>query len=243
MKSPKEIFDQVQLHIDESPGQSTRVVFDLDSTLFCVSHRSQAILNLISEDSKLRSEFREFTDALKRAHVLPTDWGIRQSIERLGLTGPRHLLEKVRDLWANNFFSNHFLHADQPYPGAVEFVQKLHAAGAHVLYLTGRDPKRMGEGTLKSLRQWKFPLANPTDLYMKPQAGADDATFKRDVLINLVADTPNVWFFENEPVIIKLVREEVPQVRIVFVDSTHSGKESSPEDLPTISMSYDLSAD
>jgi len=240
VRSPGEIFNHLLREIAAASENTrpARVAFDLDSTLFCVSHRSQEILKVISEDPELRGEFQEICERLKAVRVLPTDWGIRAAVERLGLRAPRHLFERVRDMWAEKFFSNDYLHADRPYPGAVEFVRELAAAGAQILYLTGRDTSRMGDGTRASLRKWAFPLSDESALLMKPRAGDDDAAFKRDVLSDLAAKSESVWFFENEPVIVNLVRREVPAVRIVFVDSVHSGREPAPVDLPTIGMSY-----
>ena len=43
-----------------------------------------------------------------------------------------------------------------------------------------------------------------------------------------------VYFFENEPLIIGSVNKHLPAVKIIFMNSTHSSKRPSPTHLPTI---------
>jgi len=221
-------------------GQTAHAVFDLDSTLFCVSPRTQIILRELARDLELSEQFPEETRALARIEVHPTDWGLRSVLIRHKIRSTLDFFEILRVKWMTAFFSNDYLKYDVPYDGAVEFTQHLQKMGVSVQYLTGRDIPRMGEGTKKSLAHWKFPLIDPNHLHMKPEAQRHDAEFKLDRLITLQGPDQNIWFFENEPVIINLIQSAIPKQKIVFMDSVHSGRESVEDSLPRLSRSFDF---
>lgn len=221
--------------------EKSLAIFDLDSTLFCVSPRTQAILNSLSKDDDLKLRFPDETPQLAALKVSPLDWGIRSVIVRHQLKGSKEFFSAVREKWADRFFSSEHLEDDIPYPGAVEFVSSLNLLGVEIRYLTGRDRPRMGEGTIRSLNKHGFPLANPDHLHMKPDSNRHDAEFKRDTLMRLIGSARKVWFFENEPVIINLVQKQLPDLKIIFMDSVHSGREQPPQGLPQLNMTFERS--
>ncbi len=224
-------------------GQNYSVVFDLDSTLFCVSPRIRAILDKLADDPELNRSFPAFAPTIKGLDVTPVDWGIRTVLTRSKIMGTLDFFEMLRAKWANDFFSGAYLNQDRPYPGAVEYVKKLAQAGAEIRYLTGRDWPRMGLGTVASLDQWGLPLQNPQHLHMKPESGRHDAEYKLEVLRHLQSQSPNLCFFENEPVIINLVHRQMPSLPIIFVNSVHSGRETAPGHLPNMQPDYQLIED
>lgn len=223
---------------DQAKTSKVAVIFDLDSTLFCVSTRTQAILRHLGHQVEFSEKFAAASAILRNIEVLPTDWGIRSVLERNAFDGPRELFERVRDHWRDHFFANHFLKEDVIYPSANEYVQHLHSLGAEILYLTGRNRSLMETGTREMLKHWGFPYIIDSKLFMKPDDVQTDEGYKASVLKELVKDYDHIWFFENEPLIIHEVRALLPQVRVVFVDSVHSGRAVAPKDLPTIGMSY-----
>lgn len=218
------------------------VVFDLDSTIFDVSYRIHHILREFAQREEIRREYRFEAEKLEQLELHEKDWGIRTALERMGVTADKEsFFRKVYEYWRQEFFSNSHLHLDQPYPGAVEYVQNLYRAGAEIMYLTARDINRMGTGTEASLLQWKLPFQQPlTSLVMKPEASIEDADFKQDHLQKLDGKYPEIWFFENEPVIINRVHRTCPHVQIVFMDSVHSGREEVPEHVDRIRMKFDF---
>lgn len=219
-------------------GERVAVIFDLDSTLFCVSPRTQAILRDLSAQPEFQRDHSETAQALQTVAVRPTDWGIRTVLEREKVKGHPSVWVKIRDFWREHFFANHYLHHDLVYPGAIEYVQHLQGLGAEILYLTGRGQTSMREGTLKMLSQQGFPLVSPDHLIMKPSDVETDEAFKALVLRDLVHQYKPIWFFENEPVIIEHVRIHAPSVNIVYVHSVNSGRKPPPTDLPMIETSY-----
>lgn len=216
-------------------GEPQTLVFDLDSTLFDVTERNQRILRefIASEHLESHPELRE---SFKRVQMQLTDHGLESAVRRAGVEfHNEELKQKLILFWRERFFSDSYLESDHCFPGAAEYVRELHSLGASICYLTGRDRIRMGVGTPKQLLQWKFPFNEArTQLIMKPQKGMDDALFKVEELKKL----KNVnWFFENEPKIIHLTELELPQIKIIFFESSHSGK-AAPKEQWTRIKSY-----
>jgi hypothetical protein len=219
-------------------GRRIAVIFDLDSTLFSVSPRTQAILRELGHQREFGENFTEASQVLRAVEVLPTDWGVRAVLERHKISGSVELFHAIRNFWHQHFFASHFIDRDEIYPSANEYVTHLHALGAEILYLTGRSNGSMRDGTIKMLKASGFPFFSDSRLFMKPSDVQTDEGFKADKLLEIAGNYDHIWFFENEPLIIEMVRQRVPQVKIVFVDSVHSGRASPPKDLPTIGMSY-----
>lgn len=209
-------------------GERCLAIFDLDSTLFDLTARVQSIVDAYAQLPDVRARYPQACLALNQVRIGPKDWGIREALERAGLFENEHpdFYRDLHEHWAFCFFSSSYLHIDQPLPGAVEIVQALETENAHILYLTGRDVGRMLEGTIQSLRTWGFPLDKAhTQLILKPEAGMDDAEFKLDIVREAVSKYQRVWLFENEPVNLNLIAKHCPSVHLVFIDSTHSGRE------------------
>lgn len=200
-------------------GLSLLAVFDLDSTLFNVSTRTQKI---ISEFADLHN-----IDRLKNIEVLPQDWGLKEAVLRAGFSAEAdlELLQSLRNFWSEKFFSGDYLHYDVPYEGAISFVQELNDSGCEIIYLTGRDQNRMYKGTLEVLRKWGFPV-NETHLFLKPTKEQDDELYKDDWFKKLNhTKYKKIFFFENEPVNVNAIRASCPEVEIIFLDTTHARKQ------------------
>ena len=219
-------------------GKGLVAIFDLDSTVFDVSPRTEQIMKNLAANADFQKRYPEQCKALSKISVESTDWGIKDSLSRHKIEGTIDFFEEVREHWKTYFFHNDYLHLDQPYEGAIEYIKELHKKGARIVYLTGRDVHRMGEGTKRVLLNWELPVNDHHKLILKPQKGMDDATFKRDVIIEIEAEHDETWLFENEPVNISIVERYCPNVKIVFLDSTHSNREDSPSHHHTLPMKY-----
>lgn len=238
--TPNEIL--LKILDDVRSSKNCAAVFDLDSTLFCVSPRSQAILRELASTPEFQTRFPEASRALSTIEVLPTEYGIKKAMIRTGLNPSQELVDTVVTFWRAKFFSNSHMQHDLIYPGAEKFVESVHTAGADVYYLTGRNESLMRAGTMQNLRVWKFPDIPVERVMMKLNAADQDHQYKEERLRALASTYERVWFFENEPVIIHHVREQLPDVQMVYVDSTHSGKAEPPKGLMTLSMDFRLGA-
>lgn len=204
------------------------VVFDLDSTLFNVSTRTQKILHEFADLHQLQD--------LKNVEVLLEDWGIKEAVLRHGFNLETHsdLLEKLRDFWFERFFSNSYLQYDVPYAGAIEFVLELFEAQVEIRYLTGRDQHRMGMGTKEVLLKWGFPVQDQ-HLHLKPDRKMDDELYKKDWFEALDRSSyEKIYFFENEPINVNAILQHCPDVEVVFLDTTHARKQTVTADITKI---------
>jgi len=219
-------------------SQSSRpflAVFDLDSTLFDLTLRVSTIVDDFAEDPVHFAAYPEECRRLKNVEILPTDWGLEGPLARVGLAVDGPFFRALHKHWAARFFSDDYMTHDEPLPGAVEYVQELHLAGAHVMYLSGRDIPRMAKGTEASLREHRFPLASGSaEIVLKPHGSMDDAQFKLDVLLGIRKRYEKIWLFENEPVNLNLIGRNCPDVGLIFIDSTHSGREQLERQLHAI---------
>lgn len=197
----------------------TLAVFDLDSTLFNVSTRTQKILHEYAETHS--------KEDLKKVEIRKEDWGLKEALFREGYSVEKDLemLNAIRDFWSARFFSSEYLHYDIPYPGAVSFVQDLADTGCEINYLTGRDQARMGKGSAEVLKKWGFPLTD-SNLFLKPEKTQDDELFKHDWFKKLNhSNYEKIFFFENEPVNVNAILNSCPEVEIIFLDTTHARKQ------------------
>src|SRR2546425_1428836 len=144
-------------------GHAGVVVFDVDSTLLDNRPRQARIL-------------REFGRAhgvgpLVQVQVAQCDaWDLTRTMANCGLSHEdiARWTEVVTVFWRGRFFSSEYCVDDVPIPGAVQFVRRIHDAGSHIVYCTGRD-EAMRSGTLTSFQRFGFPLpGSGVSLLMRP---------------------------------------------------------------------------
>lgn len=199
------------------------VVFDVDSTLLSTAARHHGILVDYAKHLK-DDDVSTIVDGLAPADF---GWTVDGPLEgRI----PRERLVGLRDFWKERFFSGEHLHLDRPVPGAVDFVTRVHRAGAHVVYLTARHLPEMGPGTATSLLRWGFPFAvERTQLVMKPSRALADGVFKRSALDGLDAWGPVVATFENDPANANAFLERFPDAVHVLLDTVCAADAPPPD--------------
>ena len=210
-------------------NKSMVAIFDLDSTLFNVSPRTQKILSEFAQDLAEK----ELQEQLLQVAVKQSDWGLKETLTNAGFSLNEHpdIFPKLRDFWIQRFFSSRYLHYDVPTRGAVVFAHQLNDLAEkkpEIIYLTGRDESRMGPGTREVLKKWNFPEGR---VVLKPHRDLDDAEFKLQWLGELIETErlthpeKEILFFENEPVNINLIGRKFPHVHVIFLNTTHSRRE------------------
>ena len=227
------------LQISNTKKQQAVFVFDIDSTLLCMKYRTQAIIDEALQKDFLLKEFSQDSKKLSQVKVTETDWSVVDILSRYGIKDQK-LLKKIESHWKKLFFSDKYLHLDQPYEGAVDFLNKL-ASQNSIYYLTARNNDILRQGTLKSLKKWGFPLQEDCHLIMMKQSLKEsDKEYKSKHLKILSKQFESVCFFENEPVILNQVNKILPHVHLFWMNSTHSRKETPPRKALTLSMDYSL---
>lgn len=204
-----------------SGGGATRppvVVFDLDGTLFDNGPRTWQILVDFAEAEGHR-ELRDALDTLPR-RALP--YLLKDTLGLCGFSDAA-LVERAGAFWRQRFFTDDFQRFDEPIPGAVRYAKDLFAAGATLVYLSGRDAPNMLVGCAASLRQHGFPVGIPrTAIVLKHAFEDSDLDFKRDALDFMEHMGTVVGSFDNEPANCNLFAARWPEGRHFFVETAHA---------------------
>ncbi len=200
--------------------RSTLAIFDLDGTLFDNRTRTMFILREISEkfDARvpgLAAAFSSFRD------LSEVDYSLDVTLRRLRVRNKAEVTF-IKQEWARRFFSDEYQKYDMPLPGAKAYVERVHKAGATVIYLTGRDVGRMLVGTTEVLRLYGFPVGVAgTMTIVKKEFEQDDEIFKKEVseYIDRLGEVAAV--FENEPANSNILRARFPGAASFFVETQH----------------------
>ncbi len=227
------------IHIHSKNDGKILCIFDLDSTLYDVSPRTKYIFSELISDPETQYKYPKEIEKLSSTQVFDSDWGLQDALDRVDLHN-NDFSKHAKNFWALRFFSNEYLQYDLPYEGAVFFVNQLYSTTqSHLKYLSGRDQIRMAQGTIESLRHWKFPIElQNVELILKPKPKMDDVNFKVEKIRTMNKSYDLIYLFENEPAIVHAVETEFSNVQIVFMDSVHSRKAEPLALWPFLEKSY-----
>ncbi len=213
----------------KKPEKDNFFILDIDSTLVTTHQRNQAIL----EDwiKAKRKQFSDDCSQLETAKCQFGDYGLVHALQRVEFKelnpGSKNDLE---NFWRTHFFSNKYLHSDVPVRGAVDWIQTLEELGVDFVYLTARHKPTMWEGTLSSLDAMGFPI-DESLLFLKDNLEHSDEEYKTLLTGELIKNKKDqtLWFIDNEPVVLHRVSQDHPEVKLVWFESTHSGRMQPPE--------------
>ena len=218
----------------KSPTKQDLFILDIDSTLVTTHQRNQAILdNFVKEFKELHPEDCE---QIAQAQCEFGDYGIETSLKRIDFNpSEQGLHQKLMQFWRDHFFTNEYLKVDLPTNGAVEWVQAIDSQNIPFIYLTARHKVSMWEGTLESLNQLGFPI-NEEILFLKDDLSKKDEEYKSHLIANIIKKNSDktIWLIDNEPVVLNQIKNDHPQVNLVWFDSVHSGKQQPPQNVTTI---------
>jgi len=223
LASPLDTVRDRVAHVTDAGGNAV-VVFDIDDTLTDSRERTLRILRDIAAKPDFRAEFPLESTRLEKLRYREIQYELKDTLVRIGIPDPA-FAERLSREWAERFFANEYPARDRALAGSAAFVRELAAAGARIVYLTGRDEPRMGVGTRKNLRLSRFPRGS---LRMKPNQTMADLAFKQSEMAWIGAQGEVVAVFENEPANLNLMKESFPDSTAVFVDTTHSPKPVDP---------------
>lgn len=201
-------------------GHRTSVVFDLDGTLLENRPRTAAIFRELAPVWAKRG-------LVEAAHVGQAGaeklgYLVSESLAALGVTSPE-LVKEAEQFWRERFFVDSYLRHDVQVAGAAAFARACYAAGANLVYFTGRDLPNMALGSFASLRDEGFPIGvSGTELVLKPTFEMPDEAYKREAASQLRRSGEPVAFFDNEPGNCNAFAELFPNACSVFVDTQHA---------------------
>jgi hypothetical protein len=207
---------------EHGPGHVA--VLDLDGCLFDTRPRQVRIFRELATTHGLTPLYQ-----VRDEHFV--DWSLTTTMRNAGLseTFVTEHADTVRQWWAARFFTSAYVEYDHAMPGAPALVRALHAAGIHVVYLTGRD-QTMRAGTERSLRAWGFPYdVERTTLLTKPTFEMDDTEFKHSALDHVGTLGTVTLYMDNEPANVNLFSRVHPESLVVFVETDHSPRPDEPD--------------
>lgn len=199
------------------------IVLDLDDSLFSASTRQVAIWREYGELHNIEQLKR-----MKAGDI--TSWDLKTlMVTKLGLDLKwfEEHFDELRAFWSERFFSNKYVIKDAPLPGAAKYILALHAAGVHIVYLSGRSEGEMGEGTREVLRRNGFPIGQErVTLILKDKSNKAiwqpgmsdgeriraqreaDVRFKKEAIERVRTFGTVVASFDNEPANINQYHDE-----------------------------------
>ncbi len=193
------------------------VVFGLDGAICDTRPRTHQILMEFADETAQTNP--EVSVALKTLRPDRVHYLLRDTLRECNMNHP----EVVRDItkaWRERFYSDDYVRFDTATPGAPKYLRSLHAAGAGIVYVTGRDAPGMLLGTVSSLRLLGFPVAEPrVQLVMKPDGTLGDEAFKREVIPSLAVTGDVIAFFDSDPTVCSIAQNSFANAEISLVDT------------------------
>ncbi len=199
---------------------SSSVIFDLDGTLFDNRTRTAFILREIAEKFERKIPLlRNIVDNFSDLSLFRYD--LTETLSNFKITNELEI-EFIRKEWEKRFFADNSQLLDVPLSGAKQYVDLIHAAGATIIYLTGRDMERMLVGTTESLRQFGFPVGIIGTMIIQKQNFTQSDEFFKESTVNYIKRLGKVVaVFENEPGNINILKNNFPEADCFFVKTQH----------------------
>lgn len=206
------ILDAIAARRDERPV----VIFDLDGTLYDNRPRTIRILHAFA--ANLGPAHARDAAVIRGLTASDLKYRIDQTLGPLGVDA--EVIAQAQQRWFQRFFTDTACADDVPHRGAVQFVRLCYEAGATVVYLTGRDIPGMLVGTVRTLRDDGFPVAQPrVELVLKPTFEENDVVFKTRMLDAMDELGTVIATFENEPGNCNLFLSRWPASWAVLIDT------------------------
>jgi len=222
-------------------GRPALAIFGLDGTLLDPAARTREIFALAFDgpDPVVNPPRPDLVTAIRALPLTAYEYEPESTLAKIGVTDSA-FVRAVLTRWNQDFFSNRFLSRDESVPGAVGYLDSLHARGCTIVYLAGRDARRMLAGTAQSLLERGFPIGvTGTMLILRPNRTTPDTDYRKGALDDVAAYGTVVAVFDNEPRNINLLHERFPEALAFHVDTKHSA--NAPAVAPGITRVPDYS--
>ena len=198
-------------------GPPPLVVFGLDGTLYDNRPRTLQIMLEYADD--VRHSAPDVAAAIEGLDMERIHFLLSETLRECGLIHA-DVIRDVTHFWRERFFSDDYATLDLASEGAAEYVGHVYAAGAGIVYLSGRDVPSMLIGTIARLRDDGFPLASPgVQVVLKPDSTLGDESFKRTALRQLHGFGEVIACFDSSAAICEMARRIHPKAEIGLVDT------------------------
>lgn len=186
------------------------VIFDIDNTLVDTRRRTLAAAHAFGRRGGPELSL------LARATIDQVGWDGTQTGKKLGLH--RGTTRAFQRYWDDFFWTSRNLKLDTAIRQTVQLARLAKAAGAEVLYLTGRI-EDLKPGTIHQLRKLGLPDVDGSHVICKPSLKVKTATFKQEVVRRLERNGNRIcWFMSDSRSDIAAIQQRtaVPCVWIDF---------------------------
>ncbi|MBN7817446.1 hypothetical protein [Algoriphagus pacificus] len=212
------------------------VVFDLDDTLFSTARRNLVIIQNFAAIQG--DDFPDFVAVANKLKLSDMNWSVTYALTNSGLDPNSQSLDPFIKYWGSTFFTDTYVSLDLPNPGAVDFANACHEAGALIYYLTGRHigdrglDNGMGQGTTLSLTNNGFPFwKGRCELNLKADKSEKDVDYKNQALAAIKSLKGTVVAtFDNEPGNANLFHQNFPDASNFWVKTTWNPNDKAPTD-------------
>ncbi len=221
------VFPRIEESLAE--GALPIVLFDLDSTLFETGSRNLRILREFAEVHG--GDHPALGDVVASLGADDMGWNVHECLASRGVTDAA-LLEALKAFWFERFFTNDYVLEDEPAPGAVDYVNHCHQAGAMIYYLSGRHVGGMETGTVQALTNRGFPFwRGRCAIHLKPSFDMADRAFKDEAVADIRSYKGRVVAsFENEPGNANLFLRAFPSALHYLLDTVTAPEPETPAD-------------
>jgi hypothetical protein len=205
-------------------GETVRVVFDVDDTLADTRYRTLFVARLFDRVHRTR-HFSELT-------VTRVDRDGERTARGLGL--PEEVVAAFAIFWRAHFWDGQNFAHDRPIQRMIDLAHAARAAGAEVLYLTGRIEAYRAY-TRAELARLGLPQVDDAHLVLKPQVGLPTPAYKQAELERLrLAGEHLAWFLTEGRRDLAHLQRHLPGVPTVLLESAlERGGEPLRADTPT----------
>ena len=214
------VLELVRREANDGDGLVPVVIFDLDDTLFDTRYRTLRILHEYAEAQQ--------ETGLEVAQPEQVHYDLEQTLAELGYDEAARaaLQPKLRGFWVKRFFRDERLADDGVYPGAVDYVHELVAAGAQIAYVTGRKTPALAPSRAK-LEAEGYPVVGQHYFFKPPtkpwEPKLETPVFKGQVAADELPELGEVVAaFDNEPENCNAFRANLPdQAIVVHLDTLY----------------------
>ncbi len=213
------IFEEILVAIQEAVvnGEKPVAILDLDHTLFDNGGRT---LKILMEFARVTNdnELLQSLQTLEGRGCLPY---LMRDIIKLatGVEPSAEFMKEVGPFWKERFFASSHIQHDRPMDGAKSLTDALVAAGATIVYLTGRHDPDMRQGTLDSFQAHGFPMPDgeKVHLLLKPDFKTSDADYKAAAVQQIRQIGGRVvTSVDNEPGMCNIMKQAFPEAIVIL---------------------------
>jgi hypothetical protein len=209
------------------PARRAVVVFDLDNTIFETRARTLHVLQELD-----RRQGTSWFDGMELSAVGKDG---RHSAALAGVPSEHH--QAIQDFWLQEFWKGENFLLDLVFEPVRKLAWEAKAAGAEVVYLTGRVNQ---PSTLEQLIAARLPDADAEHLFCKPTVGTKTAAFKAELLGSWIDRGDYLGWFMTEGrrdiASVQALDARVPCVRLGYVHEREG--EAVHPDTPFIPESW-----